>query len=267
MIHYTHAHTTTTTPPPLSVFVFVRQQGDRVGPGLCRNLSLTLLCRKHEFMPQISSCLSASTMSWSCCSAMQEVLQAYYSNRSAAFAHLGKHESALNDANKCLERDPSFIKGALVRDRLLLPCSSECLETVVRLPSFLPCSFAYSRKGTALFELGKLDEAEAAYTAGAYHNDAVCCGARRRVSTMIGLVPHSLCLDREPNYPACADGVQKVKTTRAVRAARSSASGGGSGLIAKLQKGVQDIMRGNFSATSKRAMRAVCSSAVMMPSE
>ena len=38
--------------------------------------------------------------------------QAYYSNRSAAWAHLNKHEDALKDAQKCVERDPNFIKGA-----------------------------------------------------------------------------------------------------------------------------------------------------------
>jgi len=60
---------------------------------------------------------------------------AYYSNRSGAWSSKGNHESALADANRCLDRDPNFLKG-------------------------------YGRKGNALFHLGRLDEAEDAYKAG-----------------------------------------------------------------------------------------------------
>mmetsp|Transcript_85999 Transcript_85999/g.216472 ORF Transcript_85999/g.216472 Transcript_85999/m.216472 type:complete len:480 (-) Transcript_85999:142-1581(-) len=59
----------------------------------------------------------------------------FYSNRAACWSSKGNHESALADAKKCLEADPTFVKG-------------------------------YSRKGKALFDLGKLDEAEAAYQEG-----------------------------------------------------------------------------------------------------
>eukprot|EP00930_Biecheleria_cincta_P095679 TRINITY_DN87620_c0_g1_i1.p1 TRINITY_DN87620_c0_g1~~TRINITY_DN87620_c0_g1_i1.p1 ORF type:complete len:494 (-),score=123.97 TRINITY_DN87620_c0_g1_i1:119-1531(-) len=60
---------------------------------------------------------------------------AYYSNRAACLSSKGDHNSALNDANKCIELDPNFVKG-------------------------------YSRKGKALFDLRRWDEAEAAYQAG-----------------------------------------------------------------------------------------------------
>eukprot|EP00927_Polykrikos_kofoidii_P070627 TRINITY_DN67040_c0_g1_i1.p1 TRINITY_DN67040_c0_g1~~TRINITY_DN67040_c0_g1_i1.p1 ORF type:complete len:510 (-),score=127.90 TRINITY_DN67040_c0_g1_i1:94-1542(-) len=59
----------------------------------------------------------------------------FYSNRAACWSYKGNHESALADANKCIERDPEFVKG-------------------------------FSRKGKALFDLNRLDEAEAAYTEG-----------------------------------------------------------------------------------------------------
>lgn len=59
----------------------------------------------------------------------------FYSNRSGAFASLKQFEQALEDANKCLELRPDFVKG-------------------------------YSRKGVALFGMGKHKEAEEAYDAG-----------------------------------------------------------------------------------------------------
>ena len=63
----------------------------------------------------------------------------YYSNRSAAWAQLGKFQNALNDANKCLEvSEGKFVKG-------------------------------YNRKGFALYKLGKVKDAEAAYQGGLVH--------------------------------------------------------------------------------------------------
>jgi len=59
----------------------------------------------------------------------------YYSNRSGAWSSKGNHESALKDATLCVEKDPTFVKG-------------------------------YSRKGKANFDMGKWDEAEAAYKEG-----------------------------------------------------------------------------------------------------
>lgn len=59
----------------------------------------------------------------------------FYSNRSGAYASLKKYDEALNDAKKCVELRPEFAKG-------------------------------YSRQGVALFGLGKLSEAKAAYEAG-----------------------------------------------------------------------------------------------------
>lgn len=59
----------------------------------------------------------------------------YFSNRSAAFAGLKKFEAALTDAQKCLDLDKSFVKG-------------------------------YSRKGFALYKLGRISEAENCYTEG-----------------------------------------------------------------------------------------------------
>jgi len=59
----------------------------------------------------------------------------FYSNRSGAFASLKRNDEALSDANKCIEISPSFIKG-------------------------------YSRKGLALFQQGKFDEAKESYEEG-----------------------------------------------------------------------------------------------------
>merc|ERR1712166_720737 len=59
----------------------------------------------------------------------------YYSNRSAAWSSKGNNQSALNDALKCIEKDPQFAKG-------------------------------YSRKGKALFDMFQTNEAEAAYLEG-----------------------------------------------------------------------------------------------------
>jgi Flp pilus assembly protein TadD len=35
----------------------------------------------------------------------------YYSNRSACYASLGKQQEAADDASKCIELNPNFIKG------------------------------------------------------------------------------------------------------------------------------------------------------------
>ncbi len=59
----------------------------------------------------------------------------YYSNRSAAYLSKGLGESALKDAEKCIEINPSFAKG-------------------------------YSRKGAALHKLNRYDEAIEAYNKG-----------------------------------------------------------------------------------------------------
>eukprot|EP00736_Rhodelphis_marinus_P013691 Rmarinus@m.7419 len=62
-----------------------------------------------------------------------------YSNRSAAYASLGKYAEALQDGNKTIELKPDWPKG-------------------------------YGRKGTALRFLGRLDEALESYEAGLKHN-------------------------------------------------------------------------------------------------
>ena len=59
----------------------------------------------------------------------------FFSNRSGAYASLQQPQSALEDAERCLQLNPSFIKG-------------------------------YSRKGQALFSLNRLAEAKAAYEEG-----------------------------------------------------------------------------------------------------
>jgi len=59
----------------------------------------------------------------------------FYSNRAACWSSKGSHESALADAQRCIERDPKYVKG-------------------------------YTRKAKALFDLKKVDEAEAAYQEG-----------------------------------------------------------------------------------------------------
>jgi len=97
----------------------------------------------------------------------------YYSNRSACWASKGNHQSALGDANKCIERDPDFVKG-------------------------------YSRKGKALLDLGKPDEAEAAFKEG---------------------------LVVEPGNLACSQGVA------AVQAAKKATGGGGFNLGGLLSGG------------------------------
>eukprot|EP00449_Zooxanthella_nutricula_P021757 CAMPEP_0198530164 /NCGR_PEP_ID=MMETSP1462-20131121/26192_1 /TAXON_ID=1333877 /ORGANISM="Brandtodinium nutriculum, Strain RCC3387" /LENGTH=245 /DNA_ID=CAMNT_0044260033 /DNA_START=45 /DNA_END=779 /DNA_ORIENTATION=+ len=95
---------------------------------------------------------------------------AFYSNRAACWSSKGSHESALADANRCLEADPDFVKG-------------------------------YSRKGKALFDLQKLDEAEAAYQEG---------------------------LAKDPANAGIASGLADVKRARAEARQRSSTFGGAS---------------------------------------
>jgi tetratricopeptide (TPR) repeat protein len=78
----------------------------------------------------------------------------YYSNRAACWSSKENHDSALADANRCLEKDPNFIKG-------------------------------YSRKGKALSDLGKFAEAEAAYKEGLAKEpgNAICQKGLSDVST------------------------------------------------------------------------------------
>lgn len=102
---------------------------------------------------------------------------AYYSNRAGAWTSKGNHDSALADANKCLNQDSQFVKG-------------------------------YSRKGKALFDLQKWDEAEAAYKEG---------------------------LEVDANNEGCIRGLADIKSAKdRIRAAtsrsRSAASSGGGGL-------------------------------------
>lgn len=59
----------------------------------------------------------------------------FFSNRSACYAGLSQFKEALDDAEKCVELAPKWVKG-------------------------------YSRKGLALFRLGKLDEALEVYQKG-----------------------------------------------------------------------------------------------------
>lgn len=60
---------------------------------------------------------------------------AYYSNRSACWTNKGNHDSALADANRCIQKDSNFVKG-------------------------------YARKGKACFDMGDHAEAESAYKEG-----------------------------------------------------------------------------------------------------
>jgi stress-induced-phosphoprotein 1 len=59
----------------------------------------------------------------------------FFSNRSACYAGLKKFAETLDDANECVKPPPSWAKG-------------------------------YSRKGLALFNLGRLEDAEQAYQEG-----------------------------------------------------------------------------------------------------
>lgn len=95
----------------------------------------------------------------------------FYSNRAACWSSKGKHDNALRDAKMCLERDKNFIKG-------------------------------YSRKGKALFDLQRLDEAEAAYLDG---------------------------LAVDASNEACTQGITSVKAARRTsEATKQKASGGSS---------------------------------------
>eukprot|EP00413_Alexandrium_margalefii_P004767 CAMPEP_0204517080 /NCGR_PEP_ID=MMETSP0661-20131031/3481_1 /ASSEMBLY_ACC=CAM_ASM_000606 /TAXON_ID=109239 /ORGANISM="Alexandrium margalefi, Strain AMGDE01CS-322" /LENGTH=465 /DNA_ID=CAMNT_0051522465 /DNA_START=48 /DNA_END=1445 /DNA_ORIENTATION=- len=99
---------------------------------------------------------------------------AYYSNRSGAWSSKGNHESALSDANKCLGQDAQFVKG-------------------------------YARKGKALFDMDKWDEAEVAYKEG---------------------------LQVDPTNDGCKRGIVDITSARQRRSsagARSSGGGGGGG--------------------------------------
>jgi len=97
----------------------------------------------------------------------------YYSNRAACWSSKGKHESALSDASKCIELDSAFVKG-------------------------------YSRKGKALFDMQRYDEAEEAYNAG---------------------------LKVDASNQSLSAGLAEVKANRmrASRASSSSSSSGGAG--------------------------------------
>eukprot|EP00397_Hematodinium_sp_SG-2012_P025912 GEMP01027110.1.p1 GENE.GEMP01027110.1~~GEMP01027110.1.p1 ORF type:complete len:424 (+),score=107.28 GEMP01027110.1:100-1371(+) len=81
----------------------------------------------------------------------------YYSNRAAAWAELRKWDNSLNDATKCVEKDPRFAKG-------------------------------YSRKGTALMQLGRFTDSRAAFQEG---------------------------LVIDPNNAACKQGIAALKAPRA----------------------------------------------------
>lgn len=108
---------------------------------------------------------------------------AYYSNRAAAWSQKGNHESALADANRCVDRDPSFMKG-------------------------------YTRKGKALFDLGRWDEAEAAYKDG---------------------------LKISEGNPECTRGLQDIATHRSSQRPSFSGMGGGNlgGMFTKLVEKVK----------------------------
>eukprot|EP00401_Gymnodinium_catenatum_P027059 CAMPEP_0117551552 /NCGR_PEP_ID=MMETSP0784-20121206/49249_1 /TAXON_ID=39447 /ORGANISM="" /LENGTH=467 /DNA_ID=CAMNT_0005348593 /DNA_START=118 /DNA_END=1521 /DNA_ORIENTATION=- len=99
----------------------------------------------------------------------------FYSNRAACWASKGNHESALADAKKCVERDPKFVKG-------------------------------YSRKGKALFDLGRLQEAEAAYEEG---------------------------LAIDPSNEACKQGIVAVKADRKARSRTNSGFGNAGSFLKK----------------------------------
>mmetsp|Transcript_15230 Transcript_15230/g.31964 ORF Transcript_15230/g.31964 Transcript_15230/m.31964 type:complete len:488 (+) Transcript_15230:128-1591(+) len=103
---------------------------------------------------------------------------AFYSNRAACWSSKGKHDSALSDANKCIEKDASFVKG-------------------------------YSRKGKALFDMGRLDEAEAAYQAG---------------------------LGVDSANPACSSGLADIKAVKQRARQSSSPFGGVAGGMKMLEK-------------------------------
>lgn len=100
----------------------------------------------------------------------------YYSNRAAVHASKGDNNSALADANKCLGCDAAFVKG-------------------------------YSRKGQALLNLGKLDEAEAAYKEG---------------------------LAVDSTNQTCSQGLQSVARARRPSWGGGAGGGGIGSLVAKL---------------------------------
>eukprot|EP00871_Galdieria_phlegrea_P001519 jgi/Galph1/2368/GphlegSOOS_G1041.1 len=91
-----------------------------------------------------------------------------YSNRSAAYASMGKFSEALQDANRCIELKADWPKG-------------------------------YSRKATALYGLGQLEQAIAAYDQG---------------------------LSFDPNNQALLEGKQEV-----LNKMNNQSSGGGSGIF------------------------------------
>lgn len=112
---------------------------------------------------------------------------AYYSNRAGAWTSKGNHESALADANKCLNQDAQFVKG-------------------------------YSRKGKALFDLQRWDEAEAAYKEG---------------------------LEVDASNDGCTRGLADIKNAKdRIRAAtsRSRAASGGGGFGSSLGGFVPKLM-------------------------
>jgi len=124
---------------------------------------------------------------------------AYFSNRAACWSSKGNHESALADASRCLELDPAFVKG-------------------------------YSRKGKALFDLSRLDEAEEAYKAG---------------------------LEVEATHQGCSQGLADVKAARAqANASAGSTSGLGSAFSNSASKLLEKLKQGGLGGRLQMYMVA-----------
>ena len=96
----------------------------------------------------------------------------FFSNRSGAYASMKRFQDALNDADACVKRAPQWAKG-------------------------------YSRRGGALFGLGRLEDAKAAYEEG---------------------------LKLEPSNQACKDGIAEVNAKAAAASRPRPAGPGGAGV-------------------------------------
>lgn len=130
---------------------------------------------------------------------------AFYSNRAACWSSKGRHENALADADRCIGADPKFVKG-------------------------------HSRKGKALFDLGRLDEAQAAYEEGLKlesSNEACLTGVRVVKAAKAGPSGTSAS-GSASSSPFSMDGAAKLFESLSQRFTRGGGGAGG-GISAKLK--------------------------------